>query len=954
VTDSPALERLLRSRLSAGSEVRFDRLTRLLYSTDASMYQIMPVGVVVPRCVEDVAATVAACRETGTPLLGRGGGTSLAGQTVGAGVVLDFSKHLNRLLSVDPAARTARIQPGIVLDTLNAALAEHGLMFAPDVAPSNRATVGGMIQNNSCGAHSILFGKTVDHVRSLSVLLSDGTSAVVGRDHPPTGRVADIAAGVAAIAERERDEIDRRFPKILRRVGGYNLDALPPTPGSPVDLSKLIVGSEGTLALVTEAEIALVPRPKIRGLMAVEFDDLVASLEATLAILETHPAAVEVVDRYILDLSAAQPEQRKRRARVLSDPERSPESQLLIEYFCESLAERDERLGELEKVLDRGRFGRFRRRLDSKELQDDAWAIRKAGVGILQSMVGNRKPQTFVEDCGVAPDRLPEFTRRFYGIVRRYGTDSAAYAHASAGLLHFRPVLSLKDPVDRRTMRAIASNVADLALEFGGAMSGEHGDGLVRSCWNRRMFGDRLYAAFREVKRLFDPPGLMNPGKIVDAPDMLENLRFDDGYRPLPFAPVMDHSRWAGFDGHVELCNGNGACRKAGGQMCPTFQATGDEAQSTRGRANALRSALAGDLPMDGDELHEVLDWCIECKGCKAECPSNVDMAALRSEALHHRHGTLGVPLRSRLFANIHRINAVGSALAPLANAAASSPLARWMNGLLGIAPQRTLPPFAATTLESWMASRPPARKTPQRPAVRLFADCFANHNYPHIGRAAVEVLEAAGCNVSLAPRVCCGRPMISKGLLGDAKRHAARLLRTLSPETPLVVLEPSCLSVFRDELPLLTPKNRRADAEQLGRAAVSLEQFLLDAGLMGGLPWRTDAAPRKWLVHGHCHQKAINAVTPMMSALRSVPDSAAALIDSGCCGMAGSFGYEAEHYEMSLRIGEMRLLPAVRSAPPDTLIVAPGTSCRQQIAHGTGRTAVHPAEALRACLDRP
>lgn len=968
-----ALEQILRSRVRG--EVRFDRLTRVLYSTDASMYQIPPVGVVVPACVEDVAATVAACRDAGTPMLGRGGATSLAGQAVGAGVILDFSKHLHKLLEVDVAGRWARVQPGIVLDQLNAALAPTGLMFAPDVAPSNRATVGGMIQNNSCGAHSILFGKTIDHVLELDVILSDGTACKVGPDEPEatarpfvgggrdgladasgssrrSGRIAGIAAGVADLVDRNRDEIDRRFPKILRRVGGYNLDAFPP--GAAPDLTKLVVGSEGTLALVTEAKIRLVPRPKVRGLLSIEFADLVESLEATLAILPTRPAAVEVVDRYILDLSAAQPEQKKKRARVLSDPDRSPESQLLVEYFCDSADELDARLSDLEGIVRRNRLGYHHRRLVDKPLQDDAWAIRKAGVGILQGMIGDRKPQTFVEDCAVAPERLPEFTRRFYDIVRRHGTDTAAYAHASAGLLHFRPVLSLKEPAGRATMRAIASECVDLALEFGGAMSGEHGDGLVRSCWNRRMFGDRLYEAFRQVKRLFDPAGLMNPGKIVDAPDMLEHLRYGPGYAPPAFAPVMDFSAQEGFAAHVELCNGNGACRKAGGQMCPTYQATLDESQSTRGRANALRAALAGELPLDGGDLHEVLDWCIECKGCKAECPSNVDMAKLKSEVLHHRHGVRGVPLRSRLFGHVETINRLGCALAPISNRLAASAPAKWLNRLLGIAPQRSLPPFATETLEAWFRRRGGrgggGRTDGGGPRVVLFNDCFADFNYPHIGIAAVEVLEAAGCRVELSPKVCCGRPMISKGLLDGAKAASRGLLDAFGRNgdaAPLVALEPSCLSVFRDELAAFFPG---AEARALAARAVSLEEFLLSRPDLR-LPWRSGSAPRM-LVHGHCHQKAINAAAPMMRLLGSVPGGRADLIDSGCCGMAGSFGYEAEHYEMSLRIGEMKLLPAVRAAAADTVVVAPGTSCRQQIAHAAGRTAVHPAEAIRACLE--
>ncbi len=944
-------------------EVRFDHFSRVLYATDASIYQIMPLGVVLPRDAEDVRAALRICADAGVPVLPRGGGTSLAGQTVGRAVILDCSRHMNAIASIDPDRREVVVQPGVVQDELNLALAPHGLRLGPDTATSNRATLGGMIGNNSCGARSIVYGKMVDHVRSLRLLLAGGEELSVGpqdeaalaRARGESSREGDLTRAVLEIVEEQRDEIERRYPKLLRRVAGYNL---PEMLQRPFNLARLIVGSEGTLGVVTEATVGVVPRPAHTVIGVAHFGDLLEALEATPLILSHGPSAVELIDRFVLEMTRAQLEFARRMTFVRGDPE----ALLLIELSGDSHDEVLDRLAAVERSLASAGTGyAFVQAVEAAD-QDNIWRVRKAGQGLLQGVRGDSKPITFVEDTAVPPERLAPFIRRFREILERHGVRAAIYAHASVGCLHVRPLINLKEASQIETMRAIAEAVGELTLEFGGAMSGEHGDGLVRGWFLERYFGPQIYSAFRTIKRAFDPEGLMNPGKIVDAPSMTADLRYGPAYRTIPVETYFDWSREGGFAAAAELCSGVGACRKSTeGTMCPSYMVTHEEEHSTRGRANLLRNVLSGVLPPDeltGRRLFEALDLCVECKGCKAECPATVDMAKLKYEFLARYQQAHGTPLRARLFAHIHTLNRVGARLAPLSTwLAGSGPARGLLERVAGIDRRRPLPPFARPTFAAWWTRHrgaPNGSGGRTRPRVVLFADTFLQYNSPEVGRAAVSVLERLGYEVAVPPVTCCGRPMISKGLLATARARAERNVRTLLPYAaagiPIVGCEPSCILTFRDEVPDLIPGE---DTRMIARSAFLIDEFLARHLQEHDWPGATSASQTRVLFHGHCHQKAIVGIQPALSVLRAAGCVAEA-IDSGCCGMAGSFGFEREHYEISLAMGERRLLPAVRRAPAETEIVAMGVSCRQQIAHGTGRRARHLVELLAERLPPP
>ena len=940
-------------------EVYDDALRRGLYATDASPYQIDPVAVVVPRDEADVRAALEVARERRVPVLPRGGGTSLAGQTVGEAIQIDFTKYLDKVIEVNADERWARVQPGIVLDQLNAALAPTGLRFAPDVAPSNRATIGGMIGNNSSGAYSLHYGKTIDHVLHLRVLLADGSETTLRElDAESWERkcAQDDLEGAAyravtRLAERHRDEIERRFPKIMRRVGGYNLDAFVDSAGR--NLARMIVGSEGTLAVILEAKLRLTPRPAARGVVLLEFADLFDALEAVVPCLDCAPVAVELLDDLLLNLTRKSIQFKDHLAILKTDAA----AILMVEFFG---VDTDDVRGQMLRLLDhlqpRARIAAATLAATPAEMAP-VWLVRKAGLPLLQSMSPGLKPETCVEDSAVPPERLSAYIRRFKALVEEHGTVAAFYGHASVGLLHVRPLLNYKDPADIRKLRALSEGVRDLALEYGGAISGEHGDGLLRSEHNERVFGSELYAAFGEIKQAFDPEGLLNPGKIVAAPPLDDNLR----YVPPRGTPVRLHTHFGfrdtdGMLGAAELCNGNGACRKTdAGTMCPSFMVTRDEEHSTRGRANALRLALGGALPESelwGDNMHAALDLCVECKGCTAECPSRVNMTRLKSEWLAQSYRRHGTPLRAWLFGNIRTINRIGAACAPLSNVLLRAPgaglAAEW---LLGVSRRRPLPSFARMSFARWFAGH----TRPARPAARgrvvLFPDTFTLYNEPRVGIAATQLLETLGYEVVLPRRrVCCGRPMISKGLLAEAARRGRAQLDALAPyvaaRLPIIGLEPSCLLTFRDEYPdLLHDPRTTALAEQ----SVLLDEFLhreLQSGRLDGARLQSQGPALPALLHGHCHQKALSSTAASLALLRASGLDARE-VDSGCCGMAGSFGYEREHYDISLKMGERALLPAVRATPDEAVIVASGTSCRQQIAGATGRTARHVAEAL-------
>ena len=941
-------------------EVRFDKMSRLLYSTDASIYQIEPIGVVIPRTAEDVIAVIETAHRHNVPVLPRGGGTSLAGQTVGHAIVIDFSKYMRSVIEVNVEEGWVRTQPGVILDELNHYLEPYGMMFAPDPSTSNRGNVGGALGNNSCGAHSIVWGKTVDNVRDMDVVLSNGDTARFGPldgEHLEAkmrgdGLEGEIYRSLFAIGEANRDEILKRYPKIQRRVSGYNLDEF--VGGSDFNMARFVVGSEGTLVAITEAKLRIVPRPRMKALAVLHFSELQESMEATVAILELDPAAVELIGSMIIRQARTNLEY----SRMMDFVEGDPDALLAVELVGESESELRARLDDLEERMKRLGLGYAVRRLTTPEDQAKLWAVRKAGLGLMMNVPGEAKPLPFVEDTAVAPEMLPEFVRRFDQIVRDHGTTAGYYGHASVGCLHIRPLINLKLQEDVDRMASIAAQISDLALEFGGAMSGEHGDGLVRSVWNEKMFGSQLYNAFRDVKHAFDPRGIMNPGKIVDSPPMTENLRTSPAYRTRAVETGFAFSEEGGFAAAIEMCNGQGACRKVlGGTMCPSYMVTRDEEHSTRGRASALRAAMSGGLPPDSltsKRLYDVLDLCLECKGCKAECPSNVDMAKLKYEFLDKYHKANGFPLRNLVFGNIATLSRWGSFFAPLSNWALRSGA---FKGLLeahaGIEHRRTMPPFASQTFRQWFRAR---GGSPAFPGIRgqvvLFPDTFANYNHPSIGMAATKILERLGYQVVLPQAKCCGRPMLSKGMMDKAQSNAWFNVESIYPYVErgakLVGLEPSCILSFRDDYVDLLGGDARAKA--ISDSTMLIEEFVLYAQEEGA-SLELHNPPQRLLFHGHCHQKALVGTRPAMQVLRSIQGCEAVEIESGCCGMAGSFGFEKEHYDISLKIGEQVLFPAILSQEGEFVVVSEGVSCRQQIEHGTGKQAKHLVEVLADAL---
>ena len=958
------LEQALHDALDG--EVRFDRISRALYSTDASVYQIEPAGVVLPRTRADVVRVVQLAAEHRTSITARGGGTSQAGQAIGAGLVLDTSKYLNRILEVNVDERWARVEPGVVLDDLNAHLKPHGLRFAPDLSSSSRATVGGMMANNSSGARSIVYGKTIDHVLEQQVVLADGR---IAHFRPVSG--AELAAArqgdttearayraIPQIAATHAEEIARRFPKVLRRVGGYNLDAFVAA-GAPVDLTKIMVGSEGTLGVVVEGRIRLVPLPIARAVLAVEFADVLDALAATPLILTHGPSAVEVMDRFILAHTKEVPALDAARRTVFSE---DGGALLCIELAGDNVEALEPRIDRLERALAGSCRCRATRAIDAAA-QQRIWGLREAALGLSTAMRGDAKSISFVEDTAVPPERLRDYIERFLRIVNEHDTVAGIYAHASVGCLHVRPVVNLKTADGVKRFESIANQVADLVLEFGGALSGEHGDGIVRGPFTERMFGPALYEAFREVKRTFDPEGLLNPGKIVDSPPLSAHLRYGPSYPTAAPATWFDYSTHGGMGRAVEMCSGVGACRKKlEGTMCPSYRATLDEKHSTRGRANVLRLAMTGQLDEAGlgdGGVHDVLDLCLECRACKTECPTGVDVARFKSEFLADywkRHGT---PARARAFGHVHSAAQWGSRLAPLSNVVAQSAVGRWFaEKLLGVDRRRVTPTWTRDTLSRRLNRR--TRSHPVAPlrtpsSVVLFLDTFTEYGEPEIGEAAVDVLEAAGVSVRFEPHICCGRPLISQGLLAAAKELAARNVERLHATArrgeTIVFLEPSCLSALREDAPSLLRGAEQEQARLVAQSAMLFEEYLERECAAGRLTLPVRQGPTAVMLHAHCHQRAMGLAPAARALLSRIPGTAVTDLDAGCCGMAGSFGYTRDHYDISRAIGELKLLPAARALPANAVLAAAGTSCRHQVAHFTGVQAVHPAILLRSLL---
>jgi len=979
-------------------EVRFDEYSRQLYATDASLYEVLPIGVVYPRSTDDVAAVMSYCAQREIPVLPRGGGTSLAGQTVNEAVVLDFSRYMNELVETRPDDRRARAQPGIKLGDLNAELADHGLKFAPDPAWGDKSVLGGAIGNNSTGAHSLQYGKTDAYIEECEVVLADGTVTTFGeltreelrdRADPDGNLEAQIYAEIERILAEEGEEIESHYPDLKRNVSGYNLDwVLEDAQDGTVNVASLLAGSEGTLAIVTEAEISLEPIPETKSMALLAYEGLIEAMEDVADILEHDPAAVEVLDDVLIDLARDTAEFED----VVGMLPEGTRTVLIVEFYADDAETGRRKVADLladrtngvdpaaDPTAGRTVVDAPVRAFDAMEAHDEAkrekfWKMRKSGLPILLSRTTDEKHGSFIEDTAIPPANLPEYVAEFQEILEEHDTFASFYAHAGPGVLHIRPLINTKTVEGVETMESIADAVTDLVVKYGGSVSGEHGDGRARTQWNEKLYGPDLWETFRELKSAFDPDWLLNPGQVVgvDAAavesgekperartvDMTENLRFDPAYEfDAGFDPALEWDNDNGMQGMVELCHGCGGCRgpqeTTGGVMCPTYRASEEEMTTTRGRANMLRQAMSGDLPDDPTDeefMHEVLDLCIGCKGCAKDCPSEVDMAKLKAEVTHAYHQEHGSSVRDRIFANVDALAGLGSTFAPLSNLATKVPGARTvLEKAVGIAPERTLPSFRRTTLQDWFDERGP--QVPADEAERqalLFPDTYTNYSHPEVGKAAVRVLEAAGVHVQLANRTDSGRPAHSKGFLDKSRATARDNVDALVPAVEegwdVVLVEPSDAVMFQsDYLDLLSGE----DVETLAANAYGVCEYLDTFRLDEGADW--DTAGETLTYHGHCHQKATKKDHHAVGVLRRAGYDVDPL-DSGCCGMAGSFGYEAEHFSMSKAIGSI-LFDQIGESCGDT-IVAPGASCRTQLDDWdeSDGEPPHPVEKLDAAL---
>ncbi|MGJ5095362.1 FAD-binding and (Fe-S)-binding domain-containing protein [Bradyrhizobium oligotrophicum] len=969
------LEQKLRAEITGN--VFFDRFNRGRYATDASFYQVIPAGVVVPGTMDEALLALAIARDDGRIVTPRGGGTSQCGQTVNEGIVVDFSKHLNRIVSLDVEARTCVVEPGIVLDDLNRQLRKHGLWFPVDVSTASRATIGGMAGNNSCGGRSLRYGTMRDNTIAIDAALADGTLARFGevprdlRDVSAPDGARALFRDMLALGEREAAEIADKFPKVQRRVGGYNLDALTPR-NAANNMAHLLVGSEGTLAFSTRIELKLWPLIRTKVLGVCHFGSFYQAMDAAQHLVKLKPIAVELVDRTMIglgrDIAMFQP--------VIAAAVRGDPDAILVVEFAEETA--DDNLAKLKQLSElMGDLGFSWSNEISKwggvvEISDPALQtavadFRAAGLNVMMSMKEAGKPVSFVEDCAVPLPHLADYTARLNEVFARHGTRGTMYAHASEGCLHVRPVLNLKLEKDVKAMRAIAEEAFAMVREYKGSHSGEHGDGIVRSEFHEQMFGSRILADFKEVKRRFDPANVLNPGRIVDPPRMDDRslFRYPPDYRVDDIKTVLDWSAYpgaaGGFQGAVEMCNNNGACRKLdGGVMCPSYRATRDEKDATRGRANTLRLAISGQLgpgALSSDEMMETLKLCVSCKACRRECPTGVDMAKMKIEVLAARATTHGLTLRDRLVAYLPRYADMAARFAPLVNLRNHvAPLRALMERVAGISARRKLPAFRSDTFRVDADAFGPADGR----EVVLFGDTF-NRVYERENLdAALRVLIAGGYRVHVPKPtdggrpLCCGRTFLSAGLVGEAKSELQRLVETYAPfasrGVPIIGLEPSCLLTLRDEL--LSLRND-ATAKTISAHALLLEEFLAREAESGRLALPLAPLPGKALLHGHCHQKSFAAFKPVEQVLRLIPELEVETIESSCCGMAGAFGYGAETYEVSLQMADASLLPAVRKADGTTFIVADGTSCRHQIQDGADRSAVHAAQLLAMSLER-
>ena len=964
---------LLKSRLEG--DLFNDNVQRVLYSTDASQYKEMPLAVARPKNKEDIRKLILFARENGTSLIPRGGGTSLAGQVVGSGIVADISKYMNRIVEINPQERYAIVEPGVVLAELNLALASYGLQFGPETSTANRCVIGGMLGNNSCGLHSLIYGSVREHILEVEAILSDGSDVTFRAltkeefhqklNGNPNKLEKAIYQNIYNILsdKTNQDEIRKNFPhpSLTRRNMGYAIDSLLETEifsegGPQFNFCKLLAGSEGTLAFSYRIKLNLIPLPPAhKGLVCAHFETLEESLEGNLVALQHQPGAIELMDDIILECTKENIEQNKNRFFVQGNPG----AILMIEFACETEKELLDKAAALEKDLRAAGLGYHFPLITGAGNIKRVWALRTAGLGLLANIPGDRKGVPGIEDTAVPPVYLPAYVADIKKVLGELGLSSVYYAHIATGEIHFRPLINFKDPADVELFNTLMTETAKLVKKYGGSMSGEHGDGRVRGKFIPFMLGEHNYNLLKSLKQVWDPNNIMNPGKITDTPPITESLRVVPGQPTPEIDTVFDFSRYRGYFRSIEKCNGSGDCRKSeiiGGTMCPTFMATRDEYKTTRGRANVLREFIYagnGKSPFSHQEIYDILDLCISCKACKAECPSNVDMAKLKAEFLQHYYDIHGIPLRSRLIAYLPRLNRLAVQMRPISNYMMNTALVK---NFIGIAPQRKLPTLSKLTLGQWTSNGIPIPETEPKGKVYLFNDEFTNFNESDIGIKAILLLTQLGYEVKIPLHRESGRTFLSKGLIRTSKKIATEnvnlLKEIVSENTPLIGIEPSAILAFRDEYPELVETELQPAAGKLAKNALLFEEFIASEIEKGNITAEQFTSEEKQiLLHGHCQQKAVASTAPTIRMLSIPKNYTVKEIPSGCCGMAGSFGYEKEHYDLSVKIGEMILFPSVRNAENGTLISAPGTSCRHHIKDGTGKTALHPVEVLYKAL---
>jgi FAD/FMN-containing dehydrogenase/Fe-S oxidoreductase len=953
-----SFEETLISRLKGA--VHFDPITKRVYSVDASIFEVEPLGVVLPSSKDDLLLALKTAYEFKVPVTVRGAATGITGGCLGRGLIIDLSKSLTELLKFDPQKKTVLCQPGIIQDDLNRLLFPYGLRLGPDTSTGNRATLGGMLANNAAGSRSLYYGKMVDHVIAVEIARADGTLLQLG---PLTQIEWDAKLSletheghlyrqVEKIRSTYREEIRLRFPAIPRRASGYNLDEL--ISQEPPNLAKLIAGSEGTLGIATQITMRVVPKIQFSGLCLIFFHDLLEAFRHVTKLLTYKPIALELIDEQIIELGRLSPSLRGE----LNWLKGNPKALLMLELAGSTENEMQSLLKKACTEIGEAGIGYAQVQIDDKEQMEKIWTLRKSGLGILLSKRSYSRAIAFLEDISVGPENLADFMSDFLEYLNSKGKSAGIYGHVGSGCMHVRPYINLQDPQEFALVRQMMKDVTALLIKYGGALSGEHGDGLIRSWLNPVLFGAPLMQAFKELKAAFDPSNLLNPGKIVPLSDAFEELRTIPGKTLTPPETFLNFNREGGFALAADLCNGNGLCRKKEKVMCPSFQATNEEFHSTRARAQALRSIMSGRLPMKdftSQGMHDVMDLCISCKGCKTECPSQVDMAKMKSEFLYHYQEKHGYSLRSRLFASIGRVSRLAAPFASLFNAIGSIQLFRKGLEWVGIAIARPLPLLARQRFSTWFKSYlQPAHLIHE---VVLLNDTFNEFNHPHIGQAAVHVLNALGFRVMVPEWSCCGRPALSKGVLTLARKQAQALLVQLEPyatrELPIIGLEPSCLLTLKDDYIGLLPEGDPLIPlfEKMVLSCFTFDEFLNQLIEKREFNFPVKQIKQQVLVHGHCYQKALVGMQPTLNVLRAIPGLDVSEIPSGCCGMAGSFGYEKEHYAISMKMGELVLLPAVRKSTAETWIIASGTSCRQQIWDGAQRRAMHLAEALSSMI---